>query len=268
TYKDGTQIQGSYFFNKSSVFNEQTSNTQTLLGNNSQNVSNYLNSNSDKTNHRFNFMIDTKLDSTTSIKIQPNVSYTENNGLSLQRYNRNNVIGNETTNTVGDQNYTTDNSTPAITNNILVRKKFQRRGRTLSLNVNTSINNNDSDNINYISENSTVGSVTTPKLTNQLNDLSSRNITNTTRVVYTEPLSKTTSIEFNYQNGINNSTSDRNIFNFNTTTGNFDIVDNTYSNHYENQTLTNAAGLSYTVNQKKYNFNIGVAGQQTHRENR
>jgi len=267
TYKDGTQIQGSYFFNKSSVFNEQTSNTQTLLGNNSQNVSNYLNSNSDKTNHRFNFMIDTKLDSTTSIKIQPNVAYTENNGLSLQRYNRNNVIGNETTNTVGDQNYTTDNSTPAITNNILVRKKFQRRGRTLSLNVNTSINNNDSDNINYISENSTVGGVTTPKLTNQLNDLSSRNITNTTRVVYTEPLSKTTSIEFNYQNGINNSTSDRNIFNFNTTTGNFDIVDNTYSNHYENQTLTNAAGLSYTVNQKKYNFNIGVAGQQTHREN-
>jgi len=267
TYKDGTQIQGSYFFNKSSVFNEQTSNTQTLLGNSSQNVNNYLNSNSDRTNHRFNFMIDTKLDSTTSIKIQPNVAYTENSGLSLQNYNRNNVIASGITNTIGNQNFTTDNSTPVISNNILVRKKFKRRGRTLSLNINTAINDSDSDNINYILENSTVNGSTTQKLTNQLNDLSSHNITNTTRVVYTEPLSKTTSLELNYQNGINNSTSDRNIFNFNTTTGNFDLVDNTYSNHYENQTLTNAAGVSYTVTQKKYNWNIGVAGQQTNREN-
>ncbi|KQR72171.1 outer membrane beta-barrel protein [Pedobacter sp. Leaf176] len=267
TYKDGTQIQGSYFFNKASVFNEQTSNTQTLLGNSSQNVNNYLNSNSDRTNHRFNFMIDTKLDSSTSIKIQPNVAYTENDGLSLQNYVRNNVLGNGTTNTVGNQNFTTNNSTPAISNNILVRKKFKRRGRTLSLNINTSINDSDSDNINYILENSAVNGVSTQKLTNQLNDLSSSNVTNTTRVVYTEPLSKTTSLELNYQNGINNSTSDRNILNFNSLTGNFDIVDNTYSNHYENQTLTNAAGLSYTVTQKKYNWNIGVAGQQTNREN-
>lgn len=267
TYKDGTQIQGSYFFNKSSVFNEQTSNTQTLLGNSSQNVNNYLNSNSDRTNHRFNFMIDTKLDSSTSIKIQPNVAYTENSGLSLQNYVRNNVIASGTTNTVGNQNFTTDNSTPVISNNILVRKKFKRRGRTLSLNINTAINDSDSDNINYILENSTLNGTTTQKLTNQLNDLSSHNITNTTRVVYTEPLSKTTSLELNYQNGINNSTSDRNIFNFNALTGNFDLVDNTYSNHYENQTLTNAAGVSYTVTQKKYNWNIGVAGQQTNREN-
>jgi len=267
TYKDGTQIQGSYFFNKSSVFNEQTSSTQTLLGNTSQNVNNYLNSNSDKSNHRLNFMIDTKLDSTTSIKIQPNITYTENDGLSLNNYVRNNVIATGTSNTVGNQSYTTSNSTPVITNNILVRKKFKRRGRTLSLNVNTSINDSDSDNINYILDNNTVNGVTTQKLTNQLNDLNSHNITNTTRVVYTEPLSKTTSLELNYQNGINNSTSDRNVLNFNTATGDFDIVDNTYSNHYENQTLTNAAGLSYTVNQKKYNWNIGVAGQQTHREN-
>jgi len=267
TYKDGTQIQGSYFFNKSSVFNEQTSNTQTLLGNSSQNVNNYLNSNSDRTNHRFNFMIDTKLDSTTSIKIQPNVAYTENSGLSLQNYVRNNVLVGGTTNTIGNQNFTTENSTPVISNNILIRKKFKRRGRTLSLNINTSINDSDSDNINYILENSTLNGVTTQKLTNQLNDLSSSNLTNTTRVVYTEPLSKTTSLELNYQNGINNSTSDRNIFNFNAITGNFDIVDNTYSNHYENQTLTNAAGVSYTVTQKKYNWNIGVAGQQTNREN-
>ncbi|MCZ4224418.1 outer membrane beta-barrel protein [Pedobacter rhodius] len=267
TYKDGTQIQGSYFFNKSSVFNEQTSNTQTLLGNTSQNVNNYLNSNSDKTNHRLNFMIDTKLDSSTSIKIQPNIAYTENSGLSLNNYVRNNVIATGTSNTIGNQNYTTNNSTPVINNNILVRKKFKRRGRTLSLNVNTAINDSNSDNINYILENSTINGVNSQKLTNQLNDLNTHNITNTTRVVYTEPLSKTTSLELNYQNGINNSTSDRNVLNFNTLTGNFDIVDNTYSNHYENQTLTNAGGLSYTVNQKKYNWNIGVAAQQTHREN-
>nr|WP_199158016.1 outer membrane beta-barrel family protein [Pedobacter sp. ASV2] len=267
TYKDGTQIQGSYFFNKSSVFNEQTSLTQTLLGGNTQNVNNYLNSNTDKTNHRLNFMIDTKLDSTTSIKIQPNIAYTENSGLSLNSYTRNNIVAAGVSSTVGNQSYTTNSSTPVISNNILVRKKFKRRGRTLSLNINTSINDSDASNLNYILDKNTVNGVTTPKLTNQLNDLNSNSIVNNTRVVYTEPLSKTTSLEFNYQNGINNSNSERNIYNFNSATGEFDIKDNTYSNSFENQTLTNAVGMSFTTNEKKYNWNIGIAGQQTHREN-
>ncbi|MDQ1140503.1 MAG: outer membrane beta-barrel protein [Pedobacter agri] len=263
TYKDGTQIQGSYFFNKSDVSNQQTSFTQNLLGNSITTVNNVADNNTDRMNHRFNFMIDTKLDSSTTIKLQPNVSFTESDATNLSSYNRNLIASS----TVGDQRYISNSTTPNISNNLLVRKKFKRRGRTLSLNVNTSINNNDADTYNYISESNTVNNVTTPSLIDQLNKVNTNSINNTSRVVYTEPLSKTTSLEFNYQNGYAHDNQGRQVLDFNSSSGQYDLVNVDYTNIYENQTLTNAAGLSYTTNEKKYNWNIGLAAQQTNRVN-
>lgn len=262
-YKDGTQFQGSYFFNKSSVFSTQKSFTQNLFGSQVSTFDNNNNSNSDKLNHRFNFMVDTKLDSSTTIKIQPNISYTENQGENASDY----IRDLQTIKTVGSQNYKTNSSTPNISNNLLIRKKFARRGRTLSLNINTTINDSDATNNNYILDYNTISGVTTSKLTNQLNKISNNSINNSIRAVYTEPLSKTTSIEFNYQNGYSNNDQDRNILNFNPITGQYDLVDQLYSNLYENKTLTNSAGLSFTKTEKKYNFNLGLAAQQTNRVN-
>lgn len=263
TYKDGTQIQGSYFFNKSSVSNQQTSFTQNLLGDRITTVSNNADNNTDRINHRFNFMIDTKLDSSTTIKIQPNVSYTESDATNLSDYTRNLIQST----TVGDQRYISNSTAPNISNNLLVRKKFKRRGRTLSLNVNTSINNNDADNYNYISETNTINSKPTASLIDQLNKVNTNSINNTSRLVYTEPLSKTTSLEFNYQNGYSHDNQGRQVSDFNSASGQYDLVNLDYSNIYENQTLTNAAGVSFTTNEKKYNWNIGLAAQQTNREN-
>jgi len=263
TYKDGTQIQGSYFFNKSNVLNQQNSFTQNLLGNSITTVNNTADNNTDRINHRFNFMIDTKLDSSTTIKIQPNVSYTESDGRNISSYNRNLI----TSTTIGEQRYLSSSSAPNISNNLLIRKKFKRRGRTLSLNVNTSINNNDADNYNYISEDNTINTVTSKKLTDQLNKVNSNSINNTARAVYTEPLSKTTSLEFNYQNGYAFDNQAREVLDFNSLSGQYDLVNLDFTNTYENQTLTNAAGVSYTTNEKKYNWNIGIAAQQTNRVN-
>ncbi|ARS41626.1 hypothetical protein CA265_18970 [Sphingobacteriaceae bacterium GW460-11-11-14-LB5] len=263
TYKDGTQIQGSYFFNKSAVANQQTSFTQNLLGDKITTVLNNADNNTDRINHRFNFMIDTKLDSSTTIKIQPNVSYTESDATNLSDYTRNLIQST----TVGNQRYISNSTTPNISNNLLVRKKFKRRGRTLSLNVNTSINNNDADNYNYISETNTINSTPTASLIDQLNKVNTNSINNTSRLVYTEPLSKTTSLEFNYQNGYSHDNQGRQVLDFNSASGQYDLVNLDYTNIYENQTLTNAAGVSFTTNEKKYNWNIGLAAQQTNREN-
>lgn len=263
TYKDGTQIQGSYFFNKSAVSNQQTSFTQNLLGDRITTVSNNADNNTDRINHRFNFMIDTKLDSSTTIKIQPNISYTESDATNLSDYTRNLIQST----TVGNQRYISNSTAPNISNNLLVRKKFKRRGRTLSLNVNTSINNNDADNYNYISETNTINSTPTASLIDQLNKVNTNSINNTSRLVYTEPLSKTTSLEFNYQNGYSHDNQGRQVLDFNSASGQYDLVNLDFTNIYENQTLTNAAGVSFTTNEKKYNWNIGLAAQQTNREN-
>ncbi|MET4083306.1 hypothetical protein ABIB40_003275 [Pedobacter sp. UYP30] len=263
TYKDGTQIQGSYFFNKSSALNNQNSFTQNLLGNTITTVANNSNNNTNTTNNRFNFMVDTKLGETASLKIQPNISYTENDGVNQSTYDRNLLQGH----TIGLQNYNTKATTPNVSNNLLLRKKFKRRGRTISLNVNTSIGDNDSKNKNYIFENISTPKNDTTKLTNQLNNLGNNSIGNTSRLVYTEPISKTLSMEFNYQNGFNRDNQDRAVLNFNPASGMYDVVDSVYSNVYQNRTLTNAVGFSLSKTERKYNLNIGVAGQQTNRIN-
>ncbi len=263
-YTDQTQFSGSYFFNKTSLFNDQNSFTQNLLGeNNTTTFRNALTSTTDKTNHRFNFLIDTKIDSLTSIRIEPDISYTETDLDQVQNYT-NKYIGYTTD---GTQKYKTSSETPTVNNNLLIRRKFLRRGRTISLNVNTSINDNDAKNYNNIANATTTGTTSTQELTDQLNNQTANSIGNTSRVVYTEPLSKTLNLELNYENRYNFDHSERYTYNFNPVTSQYDIIDPDYTNTYENKTLTNAVGFSFSKNAKKYNWNVGVAVQNTDREN-
>lgn len=263
TYADETKINGSYFFNKTSTLNTSSSFTQNLFGNNTTTVKNDAYSLSERLNHRLNFTIDTKIDSTTSIRIQPNLSYTQSDGLSTNSYDRN-VL---TTQTVGFQSYDSHSTAPSFSNSILVRKKFQRRGRTLSLNVNTNINSSDANNYNNIQDVITTGTGTITNLTNQLNDNNGKNFSNTARLVFTEPLSKTLNLELNYQNSFSKDNNDRLVYNFDPIIQEFTVLDPTYTNMFENRTLTNSLGFSINKVEKKYNWNVGLAVQNTDREN-
>ncbi|KIO77957.1 hypothetical protein TH53_06595 [Pedobacter lusitanus] len=262
-YTDQTKITASYFFNKTSLFNDQTSFRQNLLGNSTTTFNQDLNSTTDSKNHRFNFLIDTKIDSTTSIRVQPNITYTE----SGTNQNSNYINNYGAYQTVGTQGYNTKSTSPVISNNILLRKKFAKKGRTLSLNVNTNINDNDAKINNEINNVTTQGDLVTNDVTNQLNNQNSHAISNTSRLVYTEPVSKTLNLEVNYQNMYNFSNSERYTYNFNPVTSQYDIPDLTYTNTYENRTLTNAVGASLNKNTEKYNWNIGVGVQNTDRRN-
>lgn len=262
-YKNDTKITASYFFNKTSLDNQQTSLRQNLLGDSRTTFDEALNSQTDKKNHRFNFMLDTKLDSTISIRVQPNITYTET-GLD-QNSNYTNNYGSYVT--TGTQAYRTNSTAPTVSNNLLLRKKFSKAGRTLSLNVNTSINNSDATNYNDILNNTVNGGVETNEQTRQLNDQNAKSLNNTTRLVYTEPLDKTLNLEVNYQNMYSTDRSERMTFNFNPITSQYDLPDFKYTNTYENRTMTNALGTSLNKNGAKYNWNIGVGVQHTDRKN-
>jgi hypothetical protein len=264
TYDDGTQFNASYFFNKTSLFNTSATRTQRFLGNNTVNSAEDLESTTERINHRLNFMVDTKIDSATSIRIQPNISYTDNSSNSMNNYTRANIAGVA----VGSQNLINNSTSPSVNNNLLIRRKFLRRGRTLSLNVNTNINDSDADNYNNNPE-----LLTTPdedvvnRGRNLLNDNDTKSFNNTARLVYTEPLSKTLSLEFNLQNAYAQDNRSRFSYNFNDVTQQYDLQDSRYSNEFENTTWTNALGFSLNKNEKKYNWNVGVAAQYTTRKN-
>ncbi|RZK75963.1 MAG: hypothetical protein EOO92_15335 [Pedobacter sp.] len=263
-FKSGTQFNASYFFNKTSLFNDQNSLRQNLLGNGqSTTFADAFNSTTDKVNHRINFLLDTKIDSLTSIRIQPNFSYTTTS------LDKNDAFTNTLPISVtsGTQDYNTKSTSPVLSDNILIRRKFLRRGRSLSLNINTNLNNSDNDIYNVITSSVIRNGVTAPANTNQFNDQNAKSFGNTSRLVYTEPLSKTLSLELNYENRYNHDNSERFTYNFNPVTSNYDIVDTRYTNTYENTTLTNALGFSFNKTAKKYVLNVGLAVQNTDREN-
>lgn len=262
-YKNGAQFNASYNVNKTSLFNQDNSFVQNLLGNTTTTNQSTSESTTERLNHRLNFTLDTKIDSTISFRIQPNFTYSDNQGNNVSDYNR--MVLNNTT--IGKQEYITNSTSPSFSNNLLLRKKFQRRGRTLSLNVNTSFNSNDADNTNFIEDNVTIGGVPTVRVINQLNDQNSKQFGNNARLVYTEPLNKTLSLELNYNNGFNFDNQERLVYNYNPVTQKFDLRDATFTNEYENTTLTNAIGFSFNKNEKKYNWNAGLAVQNTDRKN-
>jgi hypothetical protein len=263
-YTDGTEIGGSYFFNRTSLFIDQNSLRQNLLGNQTTTFDEDLLSTTKKTNHRFNFTIDTKLDSSTSIRVRPEINFVQTD---LSRTNNYiNDYGSRTT--VGNQKFSTKSTTPNVNNNILLRKRFEKRGRTLSLNLNTSINNSDSDNYNYISNQTTDAAGVTNELTDQLNDQTSESFGHSSRLVYTEPVGKNgLSLEMNYENRYNYDISKRFAYDFNPVTSKYDIIDTRYTNTFENTTWTNALGASLNKYAVKYQWNIGLGVQNTDREN-
>ncbi len=262
-YKGGTQFNGSYNVNKTSLFNTSDSFTQNLLGSTTTTTKNVGESTTERLNHRLNFTLDTKIDSSISFRIQPNFTYSDNQANSDSRYTRL-VLGNTTT---GVQDYVTNSTSPSFSNNLLMRKKFQRRGRTLSLNVNTSFNSSDADNYNVIQDNVTIGGTPSVRVINQLNDQNSKQFGNNARLVFTEPLNKTLSLELNYNNSFNFDNQERLVYNYNPVTQKYDLRDATFTNEYENTTLTNAVGFSLNKTEKKYNWNVGLAVQNTDRTN-
>ncbi len=265
TYKNGTKITASYFFNKTSLFNDQSSLRQNLLGDTKTTFNQNLTSTNDQTNQRFNFLIDTKIDSSVSVREQPNITYTRSAMDQASSYVNN--IGSSITN--GTQQLDTKSTSPTVNNNLLIRKKFLRRGRTLSLNVTTNVNNSDGKNFNDIMNNTTTvpDSVLSTVSTNQYYDQDSHSFSNTSRLVYTEPISKTLNLEMNYQNSYSHDNSERFTYNFNPVTSQYDLPDLSYTNTYENTTLTNGIGASLNKTAKKYNFNIGIGVQNTDRKN-
>jgi hypothetical protein len=217
---------------------------------------NDANSNALSNNHRFNFNIEYKIDSLNYLKVIPNFSYGTNNGGSNTNFNitsgQRKNIGNE----LGTNNYTN----PNYGLEFLYNHRFGAKPRNLSLNgeVNSQSNNNNKDvtnsSINYTSSGQT--------------DLYQRQIINndnTTdnyrmKVSYTEPLTKTNFLEFNYTYGLANINNNRYVSKSNSPNGNPN-VDPVLSNNYDYKFITNRFGLNYRVNQVKYNYTLGMAIQ-------
>jgi hypothetical protein len=261
-----TQFTSNYFYNGYNPNTESHIQRQYFLADSSY----YYNQNSFVKNvnnsHQLNLSADIQLDSFTSIKISPSLGYQQTSTTTLSDYNMLSLT--HKPGTSGNSENGTNSNGYNFRNDVLFRRKFRHAGRTLSLSLQNNVNASDGEgslNSNNIYRND-IGTVTKTESIQQHNFTSSDLTGYTTRLVYTEPISKRSLLEFSVAKSNSKSTTQKTTYDYNAFSGKFDKLNERYSNDYENSYGYNTAGIRWRMQLKKFNASAGVNWQQAELE--
>ncbi len=254
---------GSYFYNNPSVNTSQKSNTKNILTADSSLFNDAVSSSISKSeNHRFNFNLEERIDSSNSLIFRPNFTLQNSNPVSatstITTGGKNNTPINQSVSKSSSYNsgYNVNGS------NLQLRHRFAKKGRTVSVDLGFSASQNNGDGNNY-SVNSFYKPFLKTDTINQHYIDSSRSVTFNPTVSYTEPIGKNQMIEFRYSYNYVNSTTINNTYRFDNAAQKFNTFDSLYSNSYKYTLASNTANLSYRIQQPKYNLNFGTGVQFT-----
>jgi Outer membrane protein beta-barrel family/Carboxypeptidase regulatory-like domain len=259
-----TDFQSNYFYNRYNP--EKTSNIQRQYFSPANLYK--QNSYSDNLNnsHRLNLHADYQIDSFTSIKISPSLSYQATHNKISSNYITSSQQGTQIND--GSSDNISNNEGYNFNTNILFRKKFRRRGRTFSLNLLTSLNNNSGDGnlnsiTNFYDQSGLFIRSDSIKQTNELEgSLSGYNA----RAVYTEPVFKKSLLEFSLGKNNTKNTSSKTTHDYNPNNGKYDLINNLLTNDFKNIYGYNTGGLRFRKQTRNYNYTAGVSWQQSQLE--
>jgi hypothetical protein len=268
-------LSSSYFLNQTQTRNLQTSLRETTLpGRNGSlptvNLTNRQNlTDNTFTSHRLNVQLNWRIDSANTLRVIPNFTYSPNTTNSFSDSRTTDALGTLLNSSTGSNR--TNGYTLTGTNVLLWMHKFRRRGRTLSANLLTTLNNqhnngqNQSQNqfarstdLNSLS--TTPGSSGTGVFATTIDQQSRQNtdgLTNNLTLSYTEPLSLAKTLEFRYSLSSTRNQSDRAVNDFSEATGQYDRPNVGLTNRFDNTFLTHRAGASYQYRRLKYQYTLG-----------
>lgn len=145
----------------------------------------------------------------------------------------------------------------AIVSNFSFRKKFVKKGRTISFTTDLNFNDKSqdaslkADNIFYtVGQSNRLENIDQQKGAKQIGSSIASNL------VYTEPLSKKSFLLFKYGLSIGKNDAERNTF-IQNNTGDYKTLVDSLSNHFKFNTFNNNASISYRYVAKKMNVVLG-----------
>jgi hypothetical protein len=257
---------GSYFFNHTNNNTNEIANTQYITGkpDDISDVSDTTLAGSRNTNHRFNLRMEYKIDSNNQLIITPNLSFQDNNSdrnvSSLTHFF---PEGSGSMNI--NQNITNSNrSGNNLNNNILYRHSFAKRGRTFSVNLNTSYNKREGETYvqtfsQYMDMNGAAEDTASNRFANQASD----GMQLSTNLAYTEPLGTKSQLQFNYNPSYSTSKSNQQTYALDPTDNKYSVFLNNFSNDFETRTRAQNAGVSYRLGDRDRQISFGVNYQHT-----
>ncbi|HEY4337497.1 MAG TPA: outer membrane beta-barrel protein, partial [Puia sp.] len=252
---------GSYFYNFTHVSSNTSSLTQKFFTteDDTSNITTRTNpAISRSTNQRINFNFENKSDSGNSLVFRPNFTWQHTSPNSSSEASTVDQNGRPVSSSVG--NSTSSNDGFNINgSNLTLRHKFKKPYRTISLDVTGTVNVNNGSGY-YNSANNFYKLDSFQHLQQYYNDsLHSVNIAPT--LSYTEPLSKHSVIELNYNHTYNRSRTINNTYDYVPAAKEYSAFDSLFSNSYRFESNSDRVSLSYRLQLSKMNVNIGSGVQ-------
>lgn len=243
------KLSGSYFFNNSA--NKTSKNVDRDYYLNDSTNQRYSESNtgwSNNLNHRLNLRVEINLDTNNSIIYTPRISWQANqNGYDVNGNTiRNSINPISATNT---NNYA-QNSGYSMSHNVLLRHKFKKFGRTISLTLNS--DNSEKSGLSGLgSSNSFYGLNDTTIVLKQQSNTYTNAQTYSTNIMYTEPLGKLAQLFLNYAPSLSLNNSLKNTNRYNPLSGSYSTLDSLLSNRYDNTITTQKGGAGIRIRTAK-----------------
>lgn len=255
-----------YNFNHTSTDNIRNSFRKTFLGDSNINRNQDQFSRNITDAHRANVRVNYTIDNYNSLIYSSNISTQDSKSF------RNDTVTSftEKLNNIyklSESRSRIDNTGNGVNwnNNLLWRRRFDKAGRTLSVNFSHSLgrNNIDGYNSSVLSDYEPGGVKIKDSAFNQNNKRKSTNDNYGVSMSYTEPIGRDKIWEFNYGYNRNASESDRQTYDFDQSTGKFSAINDELTNHFDNLNQIHRVGSNFRVIKKRYNYQLGAAMQST-----
>lgn len=260
------KLSGSYFLSNTNTDQEQNTYRQTFFPNDSLALltKNSISNNKNQ-NHRFNVRFEWQLDSMNSILYTPSLTLQHSENFSDDSsYTMSQTPAEQYLALTSKNKNTNERDGINLGNNLLYRKKFRRPGRTVTIGWSNTYGESDSKGFSIapLTIYKPNGSLSGFRDQNQQNKQKTSTHNNVLSFSYTEPVGKNKVLEFNYAYTNNANTSDKRTYDFNSLSGNYDIVNTLLTNSFENTFSANRFGTNFRVQEKKYNFQLGLGVQR------
>ncbi|KAA9338404.1 outer membrane beta-barrel protein [Hymenobacter busanensis] len=276
TWGKKTDVQASYFFNRSTNTLSSSTNRRYTAEDSLGRVLRYQESSlttSTNMNNRFNLRLEHKIDSLNSLLWQPRLSVQNNdshNNLDggTFREQNNSEAGNGEVRSSNLSDYRADNIGINFGQSLLYRHRFHTRGRTFSLGVNMAYNTRSAENfLNSVNEDFTRSETPITTRTDQFSDLDQVGWQWSANANYTEPLSPKSQLQLTYNTTYSPNDSDKRTNNLDPGSGAYSVFNPELSNVFTSRNLTNAGGISYRYNDRELQWSVGAQVQHAQLNN-
>ena len=252
------KLSGSYFFNNTDNTSIENSLIEFV---DNETVSEFYQedniSSSDNFNHRINGVLEYDFSERTSLIMRPRITWQLNVGNSntiAKTLSGENLLNSTIT------DFNSDLNAISGSNSLLIRHRFEARGRTLSLGISNTYTNNEGQSF-LNSQNEIRRQMILSDTLNQLANLDINGWRHSANLSYTEPIGKGMAM-FNYRASVQEDDSDKRTFDFNEGNQEYTAFNEPLSSVFNNQNWTHQLGTGYSYRKNRAFFAMARVNAQ------